>query len=145
MRFKIKQVPLKNALNVIRASKALNKSDGEDQSLIRIKVTKENGGAVNFLASNLGVWACSSVNSAMFGDNSDHFSVEEEGEAFVDGVNFISLMATYPQDGVIEFTLKKNDNDNSSLLVASCKEAGKKGRVKTSSFHIFRHSSTSPT
>jgi len=138
MKFKIRQNDLKNALNVIKGSKALGKIDEENGSVIRVSSSKSPN-EISFLSSNIGVWAGASIPESLFegiDSKDDLFGVDEEGSVFVDGNDFISMMSQYPTGAVIEFEAISGEGD-AKTFNAKCEDPSKKGRTRSSSFLVI--------
>jgi DNA polymerase III sliding clamp (beta) subunit (PCNA family) len=137
MKFKVRQNELINALKIIKNSKAFTRSDDENSSNLLIKANKESN-QVEFIASNLEIWAGAFLNEKIFSKEEDIkslFSVDGDGKVFVNIYEFIDVMYTYPPNFIIEFeTIEKmgGKEKKSKLLYleASCVK-GKKKTKKT--------------
>jgi len=139
MKCKIPQKQLVEALKVIKTSKALGKFDNDEEICIKISFNKEDN-KVEFMASNIGVWVCSSVKYSDFSKekNSDElFGVEESGEVFIEAREFISLIETFHKDNILIMEIDESGDVN--RFTASSSDPSKKGKKKTVSFlSIFK-------
>jgi len=104
MKFSIVKKELKKYLDNIKKSRAFSKTD--DYVVLKIVV---KDGSVDFICSNIGIWACSSI--------VDNVEIESDGEVYVDGTNFINIVETYPQDAMLVFSEEKEKDGKVRLLL----------------------------
>jgi len=147
MKCKIPQKQLVAALKTIKTSKALGKFDNDEEICLMISLDKENN-KVGFIASNIGVWVGSSIESSDFvkEDNPDEvFEVEEDGEIFVEAREFISLIETFPSDCILQMSREeKKEIDNFTVSILKSKQEGKKKSISFLSVIKPKFFETSP-
>jgi hypothetical protein len=132
MKFKISRDDLCRALSVVKKSHAFSKMEGEETVPLLIRATDKE---ISFIVTNLGFWSRSKIDKDFFPDEEkikDVFHLETPGEFFVDGVNFIGHMEKYPKGSTVRFSVE--DRKNGKSLMVSCRDFGKKGRVKSTGF-----------
>jgi len=126
-------VPQKNlvsALKIIKNSKALDKVEIDKETAIRVKFYEAEN-KIEFIASNVGVWVISTIDLSDFSKKKnpeEFFSIEDGGEIFVEGKNFISLMETFSNDCIIKF--ESNKIESSTKLEASIHKSDREGKKK---------------
>lgn len=147
MKCKIPQKQLVAALKVIKNSKALGKIDKDEEICIRILFDKKEN-KVEFIASNIGVWVCSSVSISNFIKSKtpdEIFGVEEEGEIFLEAREFISLMETFPPDAILQMAVEmKKSVNNFTVSIIKSEKKGKKKSISLLSVIKPKFFDTSP-
>jgi DNA polymerase III sliding clamp (beta) subunit (PCNA family) len=123
MKFQVRQNELEKALNRIKTSKALGRPEEENFSSILIQAKKENEkNKIFFISSNTSAWASSVISQEYFetisgDDHEKYFSIEEEGEVFVDGHTLINIINAYPQGININFEVKTDKSKDGSEII----------------------------
>lgn len=136
MKFGIRKEELEMALKVIKDSKALSKiNDDVGTSSILIEVDAENK-ALTLTATNYHVWCIAKLDSSVFEDYdaelSVFFNMEESGEVFVDGFDFISVVSGYPQDSFINFTTSQKDGEVETRYLEGIVETKRGKKIRNS-------------
>ena len=132
MKLKISRDDLCKALSVVKKSRAFGKIEGEETIPLLIRATDED---LSFITTNVGFWSRSKIDKDFFPDEEkveDVFSIEKAGEFFVDGTHFIDHIEKYPKGAMITFG--EEDRKSGKSLMVSCRNFGKKGRLKSTGF-----------
>lgn len=137
MKFKVCHSEMKKALEIIRNSKALNKASDDEGSVILIKVQDES---VNLLASNFGVWANAKIEKRTDSDDDQEvFEIEQEGEVFVEGNDFINMILQLPKNSDLIFEKEEKESDDGekeNILKLTCVEKNSKKKSRSCTFLI---------
>lgn len=136
MKFSIRKEELEMALKVIKDSKALSKiNDDIGTSSIMIEVDSENK-VLTLTSTNYHVWCIAKLDSSVFADYdaelSTFFNMEESGEVFVDGFDFINVISGYPQDSLIHFSTSQKNGDVETRYLEGVVETKRGKKIKNS-------------
>jgi len=115
MKFKTSSKELKSTLSVIKSSTSLSNSDkggdiSEDWNLLKIVAHSESG-KVDFFSTNIGVWSGSTLDA----------EVEESGEVFIDGPQFIKIIDTFDKESFLDFSAEKDKDKKETNLICKTK------------------------
>lgn len=136
MKFSIRKEELEMALKVIKDSKALSKiNDDVGTSSILIEVNAEDQ-VLKLISTNYHVWCIATLDATTFADYdvelSGFFNMEESGEVFIDGFDFINVVSGYPQDSMIHFTTSQKDGEVETRYLEGIVKTKRGKKIKNS-------------